>query len=339
MRKLFYLSFGTIGAVLILQHTKFMLAPLAMAILFAITISPLIRFLESKKWNTYLAIFSTTILLFAVLLLIFSLITKQYYSMINDLPNLGQKLNDVSQIVLERFTDSFGIDKKKMLEEMSNFNEKLNQALANVIGSVWNSVSGLISFLFILPVFTILILFNRKKLNAFVKNLPANEDDESWEDTLIKLKKVIRSYIIGVLLVIILLAILNTVGLLIFGIPFALALGLSSAVLTVIPYLGNLFGGGLAMLVAFATKDNPKIALGVMLMYVVIQFLEGNLITPKIAGNQVGINALTVILSLLFSGFVWGVLGMIIAVPCAAALKVILNHYRSTQNIGLLMGD
>ena len=93
------------------------------------------------------------------------------------------------------------------------------------------------------------------------------------------------------------------------------------------------------MLVAFATKDNPLSILGVLIMILVVQFLEGNLITPKVMGNKVNINAIVTIVALLVWGFVWGILGMILAVPMTAMIHVLLEHSKKTKAYADLMGE
>ena len=339
MRKLFFISAAIITSVIVMQQGEFVLAPLALALLFSISISPVVGYLEGKKWHTGLASILVTILLFVVLIGLVSVISNQYYKMVEGLPMLGPKMNDLFHNVCGVASGALGIEEEKLVQGISEYTSKLQSAMTGILESVWKSVSSFISFLVMLPVFTVLILINRQKIKQFVYDLPSNGEDTSWEETANQIKHVVRRYILGLLIVIVILGILNTAGLLIFGIPFAFALGLSSATLSVIPYLGNLLGGGLAVLVAYATKDNPYIAMGVLIMYVVIQFLEGNVITPKVLGNQVGVNSIVVIVALLIGGFVWGVMGMILAVPIAAVIKVVLARSKTSRPFAGLMGE
>ncbi|MBU2045517.1 MAG: AI-2E family transporter, partial [Bacteroidetes bacterium] len=127
--------------------------------------------------------------------------------------------------------------------------------------------------------------------------------------------------------------------LLILGIPYAIFFGVFSAVLTIIPYIGNFIGCSLPVLMALITKDSSWYAIGVIGVYIFIQFLEGNIITPKIMGNKVSINALAAIIALVIGGKILGIAGMIIAIPAMGVLKVILSHSNHLKPITLLMDD
>ena len=260
--------------------------------------------------------------------------------MIDGLPMLGEKTNELLQKILDLLNEYLGLDKQKLMAGLGDYTDKLQSTMTGVLESVWSSVSGFLSFMVMLPIFMILILMNRQKLKNFFYQLPTQEQDlRTWEKTADALKSVVQNYIMGLLIVVVILAVLNSIGLLILGIPFAIALGLSSAVLSILPYLGNLLGGSLAVLVAFATKDNPLSILGVLIMILVVQFLEGNLITPKVMGNKVNINAIVTIVALLVWGFVWGILGMILAVPMTAMIHVLLEHSKKTKAYADLMGE
>jgi len=340
MRKIFFITAGIICSVIVLQQAQFVLAPLVLALVLSISVSPVVGFLERKKWNANLASVLVSLVLFALLVLVVTIISKQYYNMIEGLPMLGEKTNDLIQNILNWANEYLGIDREKLVAGIGEYTGKIQSAMSGILESVWSSVSSFLSFIVMLPIFMILMLMNRAKIKKFIYQLPAKEDDlRTWEKTGEAVKDVIRNYIVGLLMVVVILAVLNSIGLLILGIPFAIALGLSSAVLSIIPYLGNLLGGGLAVLVAFATKDNPVVILGVLIMIVIVQFLEGNIITPKVMGDKVNINAIVTIVALLIWGFIWGILGMILAVPMTAIIRVLLEHNKKTKSLAELMGE
>ena len=339
MKKIFYLSAGLITAVFVIQQIEFVLAPLALALVLAICISPLVNYLIGKNWNKTLASIGTSLVLILVLIGIVVFISKQYYSIVDGLPNLGAKTEALLNEVLVYFSDLTGIDSSKLMDSMKGASEKIQGALGKVIGSLWSSLSNMISFLFVLPVFLILVLLYKEKLKNVFVSIISSGDDQNAKATYLKLKQAIRGYILGLGVVILVLSILNTVGLLLLGIPFAFALGVSSAALTVIPYVGILLGGGLAVIVAFATKDDSSSMLAVIGLFAGVQILEGNLITPKIQGDKLNLNMLTVIIALMLGAFVWGFIGMILAVPGAAILRVMLEHSEKTKVYAKLMAE
>jgi predicted PurR-regulated permease PerM len=133
--------------------------------------------------------------------------------------------------------------------------------------------------------------------------------------------------------------VLNSIGLLLLGIDYPFFFGFLCAVLLLIPYIGIIIGSLLPALVAFATKDSNWYAVGVLLLFSVIQFIEGNFITPKITGSKISINAFVSILSIVVFGMLWGTSGMILALPLTASLKVLFDHSPKFHIYGFLLGE
>src|SRR6185369_15622792 len=115
--------------------------------------------------------------------------------------------------------------------------------------------------------------------------------------------------------------------------------GFLSGLLTMIPYVGITIGATLPTLLALITKDSVWYAVGVVSVHMFVQFLEGNFITSKITGSRISINALAAILALLVGGKIWGIAGMILAVPAVGILKIILLYSSSLRSLVILLGD
>ena len=134
-------------------------------------------------------------------------------------------------------------------------------------------------------------------------------------------------------------ATLNSVGLLILGIDYAILLGIIGAFLNVIPYIGGLVAVALPMLIALATKTSPFYPLYVLAIYYFIQLIDNNYIVPKIVASKVKINALISILVVLAFGALWGIPGMFLSIPLVGILKVIFDRIESLKPWGFLLGD
>ena len=132
---------------------------------------------------------------------------------------------------------------------------------------------------------------------------------------------------------------LNTVGLLILGIENAFFFGFLAALLLLIPYIGIMICSLLPALVALATKDSAWYAVGVIAVFMFIQMIEGNYITPKITASKVSINSLVAILSIILFSMLWGTAGMIVALPVMASLKVIFDTIPELKAYGFLIGE
>lgn len=152
-----------------------------------------------------------------------------------------------------------------------------------------------------------------------------------------KSESVIQHYIGGLGLVTLIIGTLATVGLWIIGIPYALLFGICSALLAVIPYIGTFVGALIPALFAFAVKDSYAYGLAVMALYLGIQLIDNNFISPYILGNQVNINPLASVLALTSFYMYWGLIGTIIAIPVIAILQILMLQIPILKPFALLI--
>src|SRR5690554_5438599 len=141
------------------------------------------------------------------------------------------------------------------------------------------------------------------------------------------------------LLVMLTVGVLTYLGLLLLGIKYALFLGILTALLTPLPYIGVIISATIPIIIAILTKDTAWYIFGVVAIFAFVQFLEGNIITPKIMGNNVNINPLIIIVSLVIFGAISGLLGMVLTVPILAVIKVIVDHSPNLKQWQFLMED
>lgn len=339
MRKVFFLLATIILVIFILMKGKFVFAPLVLAAFLAILISPMVKLLEDKKVWKSVSVVITVALFFFILAGIFISIGMQYDGMIEEMPSFATKLDQYMSQIKEVLSTQLGVSESFISNGTKQLKEGSQSQAGDLFEALFMSLSSFLSFIILLPVFTFLILYYRQSFRAFVRHLSQQYSEVTfgrWIKTISEIQGVVRSYLTGLLFVTLILATLNTIGLLVLGVPYAFILGISAAVLAIIPYLGNLLGGGLAALMALATSGEWT-ALGVVILFGVIQALEGNLITPKVMGNQVGVNPLVVILALLIGGYIWGIIGMIVSVPMVAIIKVLLDKKDELQPFASLI--
>jgi len=141
------------------------------------------------------------------------------------------------------------------------------------------------------------------------------------------------------LLVILIVGTLNTISLLLLSIQNAFFFGFFAAVLVLVPYIGVAIGSILPIILALITKDSAWYAIGVALSFGVIQFLEGNFITPYIVGSKVSINSFVAIVALILFGNLWGIGGLVLALPLTAIIKVVFDSIDKLKPWGFLLGD
>jgi predicted PurR-regulated permease PerM len=139
------------------------------------------------------------------------------------------------------------------------------------------------------------------------------------------------------LTVILILAILNSIGLLIIGVDYAVFWASLAAFLSIIPYIGTTLGGLLPFMYSFATATSWWQPVAVVGLYFGVQQIEGNLITPYVVGSNVKINPFIAIISLLIGGFIWGLAGIVLGIPIAAIIKLVFDHIDAFKPVGALM--
>ena len=147
-----------------------------------------------------------------------------------------------------------------------------------------------------------------------------------------------QQYISGVSIVILILAVLNSFGLWIFGVPNALFFGCLAALLIIIPYLGTLIGASFPILFSLLTQDASGPVLGALGVFVFTHLLESNFLTPSIVGSKIRINPLATITALVIGSFLWGIAGMILFIPFLGILKIIFDKIELLQPYGYLIG-
>jgi predicted PurR-regulated permease PerM len=181
-------------------------------------------------------------------------------------------------------------------------------------------------------------LYYRRFFMSFLYQCFRREDHPNVGSTMYKIERVVRSYILGLFTVILIVAFLNSVGLMLLGIQYAIFFGVLAAVLTIVPYIGIFLGSLLPILFTLVTKDSLWYPVGVAILLWGVQFLEGNFITPNIVGGRVSINPFAALVALFIGGMIWGIPGMILSIPVLAIIKVICDAGVPLQSIGFLLG-
>jgi predicted PurR-regulated permease PerM len=207
-----------------------------------------------------------------------------------------------------------------------------------LLGGTISTFVALFNLLGLLPYYVFLMLLYRSSFQEFCLIVTPVQNHRIVLRILYQVQKLVQNYIIGLLTVMAIVSILTSTALLIIGIDYPFFFGILAATLIIIPYLGMIIGALLPALYALITKDSGWYAVAVMASFAFIQFIEGNFITPKITGNRVNINPLAAIIALVAGGYLWGMGGLIIALPVVAIIKVVLTNIPSLKHYGILLG-
>lgn len=304
--------------------------PIAFAALFALVLNPIAHRVEKRTGR----IFSIIIVLFGALVLLGLLvwfIVSQLQELVLSLPGIEEKFFAAVTSVNEYIEENFGISADEQTVMMADAAKNLSVYL----GEVLYSTSYLAYFFVQVPIYIFLFLLYREKFKEFF--LAFNPDGQlKWKKDI---DGVVRGYISGLTIVVLIAGALNSIGLLLLGIEHAIFFGFFSGALTMIPYVGITIGATLPALLALITKDSVWYAVGVVGVHAGVQFLEGNFITPKVTGSKISVNALAAILALLIGNLLLGIAGMILAVPAVGILKILVANSTSLKPFVILLED
>lgn len=320
---------GLIIVAIILAHD--IVVPMMIAGILTFVLLPVVKRLEKKIPST-LAITIVLLGAFTILILAGVLIINQFASLVKDLPNLLTKFDSLIDQISSSLQRELGMSVKEQ-------NQLLKDSLTSLGGyatGLLSATTNLISLLLQIPIYIFLFLIYRDRFKAFIRSLLSDADELTWKKDV---ENVVQGYISGLLLVTIIIAILNSLGLLILGIDHAIFFGILSGMLTIIPYIGIFIGASLPVLMALLTKDSLWYPAGVIIIFSFVQFLEGNFITPRITGSKVSINALAAIIALLIGGKILGIAGMILAVPALGIIKIMLSYTTHLKSLIILIED
>ncbi|GAB3196469.1 putative PurR-regulated permease PerM [Pontibacter aydingkolensis] len=330
---------GIVLLVGLLQSFKSVLVPLAFALLFALLLLPLARDLERLRIPRPLAILICIILIVTILGAVVWFLSMQMISLTSDLDTIGENIGNLLDRVQLYLYDKFGIEPSNRADLVRNAIGGLQDITTTFLGSTISMTTGAISMLVIIPIFVFCFLYYRDHLEQFLFKFVAKDRRSSMVQTVENIQQVGQSYISGLMIVIFIVALLNSAGLMLLGVKYAIFFGVFASILTIIPYIGILIGATLPALLTLATTGHLIDALLVVGVFMFVQFLEGNFITPYVVGAKVSINPFAAIVGLLVGGEIWGAAGMILAIPVIAMLKVLFDVYPPLTPFGFLLAD
>ncbi len=326
---------GLILLVYVFSVLADIMIPLAFATFLSILLNPLCSWLQRRGiprvWSIVLALLLAITVVAAVLFFL----SAQIMQFKDSVPALKQKLLEIFAESKHYLSGHFGITEQKQDEAVHN---ALNGS-KSMVGQTLFGLLGIFGIVLLLPVYMFFILFYKPLILNFLFEVFAEENVEKVSDVLSETKAAIQSYIVGLLIETIIVAVMNSLALVLLGVKYGILIGTIGALLNLIPYLGGLIAIALPVLIATVTKDGYATQLGVIGAYLFIQFIDNNILVPRIVSSKVQINALMSIIIVLLGNQLWGLPGMFLAIPFVAVLKIIFDRIDGLKPWGKLLGD
>ena len=321
--------FLTVAALILTQQ---LLVPLFLSIMLAYLLFPYADWLEKHKVPrivTNLIVVIGFIVFLAGIIFSISALSANFTE---DFPKIKEQFEGNLQSILGSITAFTGISS----DGIDGFIRDLGET-GQYISQLFNATTNTLLSIGLLPVYTFLLLFYRDKFRDFISMLIDSRQEDTVQNIIDQASEVVPRYLKGLLIVCFILVGLNSLGFYLIGIEYALLFGVIAALFNLIPYLGTVLGYGVVLLFVLGTQS-PSLAIAVIIQFLIVQFIENNILTPNITGSYVEINPLVIIFSLIAAGMVWGLPGMLIIIPYLGLFKIVCENVESLKPVGFLLG-
>ncbi len=323
----------------IMYLVQSILVPFLFAILLSIALYPVAHLLE--RWGVPRVLTSILCVIIAIVVLsgVVWFIVNQVIEIGRADFDLAKKFNQIVSVIEQFMTEKFGLETTDLWNQIRESSMKVLSNATSYATAFFGSAGSTIANVVLIPLYMFFLLYYRIFFVEFFFRAFSATPQVKVKGTLERIYSVIHSYLFGLITVMAIVAVLNSVGLLILGIENAWFFGTLAALLLLIPYIGIAIGSILPALFALATKDSVYYALGVIVWLQIVQFFESNFITPNIVGGKVNISPLIAIIALLLGGKLFGLAGLILAMPMVAVVKVVLDASDEWKAFGYLLGE
>jgi predicted PurR-regulated permease PerM len=315
------------------------LLPLGFSFLIAVLLQPLEKLFERIKIPRVIAILLSLLIAAAFLFGLFTILTHQVGIFMNDLPAIQKNVSNFLNNAQRWISDTFHFSRQQQQQAIENAKGDGMNSVKTVAGTTLSILTGSLATIALVPIYVFLFMYYRRHLVMFIIKIFDEKHAEVVATVVRNIRMVVQNYVSGLLIETSCVAILNSIGLLIVGAPYAILLGVIGAILNLIPYIGGLIAVALTAIVTLSNTGDIYITLGSLGVYLAVQFIDNNFLVPRIIGSSVQLNALVSILAVLIGGSLCGVGGMFLSLPFVAICKVVFDNVKELQPWGSLLGD
>lgn len=312
-----------------------MIYTIIISMVLAYLINPIVNYLERYKMKRGIAVlFIYAIVLGIILILSFIIVPKtgkEIRSLLKLLPNYFHSISQTIDNIYIKYYESIdnmpnvfqGLD-EIIISNVERLENTISTSISKFIEGIIFTFSKIIS-LVLIPILTFYFIRDGKYFKEKIYLMIPKSYRKDVKGLILEIDKALGQFIRGRLLLALYVGIATTILLLLFKVDFALIIGLITGVADIIPYLGPFLG--FLPAVFFAFLYSPIKALWVGVLFLGIQWVENNVLAPKIIGKSTGIHPVTILLALVIGGGIFGIMGMILSIPFIATLKIIYNYF------------
>ena len=322
----------------ILYFGREIFIPLALAALISFVLYPVCSWMERKGIGRMTATIMGITLLMLALLSLMGLLAKQFFEFLEVWPSLQAKLSVSRQQLSDLMVNVYGISLEQQGRWMTQVTDETAGNLFTLFKKAISISAVSVVMLILMPIYALLILYYRKLWVEVLCRIFSSQQKEDIHKILSLTIATYYNFIKGMGLVYLIVGVLNSIGLLLLGVPHAILFGLIASILTFIPYVGILVGALLPITMAWITYDSIWYPVGIVVIFTFVQYLEANVIFPWAVSSKLNVNTMVVLIAIFAGGLLWGVAGMILFVPFVGILKLLADHNPKLKTLAMLLG-
>ncbi len=318
---------------LILYFGNTLFTPLLLGLLIAMIMYPICKWLEIRGIGKPFAITICLLIITALFSILAVVFIWQLNKFSEDAPVIFNKLGQTLQQFQIWMISNFGIT----IDMQNNLKENFSGSIGSILRSTIQNTVALLFLLFLTPVFTSLFLYHRTVFIQFLKSITANKFQSNLDKILQQTIHTYFNYIKGMMMVYLIVGILNSIGLFALGVEHPILFGMLCAIMTIIPYLGTTISSLLPISMVWIQTGNIWYPIAVIAVFGFVQYLEANVIYPKVVGKQLHVSTLAMLIAMIAGGIIMGIAGMVLFIPFVAILKIVSDNIEEWKPLNLLL--
>lgn len=331
--------FSLISIIYICIIGKSVLVPLVMGFLVSMLLLPLSNFQERKlKFPRIVSSLVSPILFTLAVIAVFYFIGTQMAQFTEDLPEFKQQMEKLFHETQVFVYDRFGVSEQEQISYIEKNAEEVLKRGSGVVGTAVTSLTSMLASAMFIFLGIFFFLLYRSHLVKFLIWCFPPKDQIKVKEVIVEIQSIIKRYILGLMIQVVAVSSLMFIAYSIIGIKYALLFAVLCGVLNLIPYVGVFVATLLAAIVTLATGE-PIQALWVIVAVLVVNSIDGNIITPKIIGSKVALNSFVVLFGIVIAESIWGIAGMFLAIPVLAIFKIIFDNVEGLRPYGFVLGE
>ncbi len=319
-------------SVYVFQSVAELLWPFVISFILAYLLAPLVGILSRRLPRTAaiaLLVLSLLGLLTLVSYAIVPRIIEEVRDLVFALPAYGEYFRSLYQrfsdwLALHRYTGYASEIQQRFVDRLPEVGKLFADQTTSALRGLTSGIAALLNLLMI-PFVTFYVLKDYERISEIATQAIPTRHRERVLDLVSRVDLVLGQYVRGQLIVSTFIAVLTAFGLGVSGIRYAMVLGLTAGALNLIPYVGLTISLGISLVVALMDSGGLIQCVKVLVVFVVVQSVEGNFLSPRVVGERVGLHPVWVMFALVVAANLWGMVGMLIAIPVAAVVNIVVR--------------